>query len=79
MNNEQVINCSSESQNGMILEHLNKGKTITQGDAASMFGCWRLAARVSDLRGYGFPVEKIMEQKNGKRYARYFMNKGGNS
>lgn len=68
-----LINCTTESQNGQILELLQSGGTITQGEAASNFGCWRLSARIADLRSYGFPVQKIWEKRGRKRYARYYL------
>jgi hypothetical protein len=33
----------------------------------------RLAARVDDLKHRGHKIEKIMEHKRGKRYARYYL------
>lgn len=70
-----LINVSAESQNGQILSWLERGKSITPIDALSMFGCFRLSARVWDLRDYGWPVQKVIEQKNGRRYARYYLPK----
>ena len=37
-----------KSQNERILAHLKKGKKITPLDALEKFGCFRLAARISD-------------------------------
>ena len=74
-----LINVSAESQNGQILAWLEAGESITPLDALKQFDCLSLAQRIKNLRDYGWPIEKILEQKNGKRYARYFMNKGGNS
>ena len=42
----------SESQNKMIWHHLLGGFQITQADALGLFKCWRLAARIDDLRDF---------------------------
>ena len=39
-----------ESQNKAILEHLTTGKTINSLEALNLFWCFRLAARISNLR-----------------------------
>ncbi len=60
-----------KSQNDMIHEYLLAGNSITPVDALREFGCFRLAARIDDLRGRGDDIETITEKKNGKKYARY--------
>jgi hypothetical protein len=59
------------SQEQSILAHLERGNTITPLEALNMFGCFRLAARVRDLkdRGHAIACEKV--EANGKRFARY--------
>ena len=59
------------SQNSEILSYLKKGGTLTQGQAARMFGCWRLAARVNDLRDKGFNIETMMLTENDRTFAQY--------
>lgn len=59
------------TQNEMIRRHLETGASITPIDALNEYGCFRLAARIDDLRKEGLDIETIKEQKNGKRYARY--------
>jgi hypothetical protein len=59
------------SQNEQIRAALLAGRTLTPLDALTEFGCFRLAARVADLRRFGLDIECINETKNGKRYARY--------
>lgn len=39
-----------KSQNEKILKHLQKGKKITPLIALNKFGCFRLSARIWDLR-----------------------------
>ena len=59
------------TQNEMIRRHLETGASITPIDALNEYGCFRLAARIDDLRKDGLDIETIKEKKNGKRYARY--------
>jgi hypothetical protein len=60
------------SQDLLILEHLKRGP-ITPLEALSLYGCFRLAARVNDLRKKGIHIETEDVEENGKRYARYFI------
>ena len=62
-----------ESQNKMIKAHLESGQTLTATDALLEFNCFRLAARIADLKQAGYPVDKTMiELPSGKRVAQYF-------
>ena len=49
-----------KTQNQMILSYLQKGKSLTAMDALRLFGCFRLAARVADLKEMG---EKIVSSR----------------
>jgi hypothetical protein len=60
-----------KTQNEMILAYLKKGKSITPVDALNKFGCFRLAARVSDLRKDGLNIATKFVTKEGKNYASY--------
>ena len=60
------------SQTLAIQRHLAKGHSITQREASRKFGIDRLAARIYDLR-FDWPIEKEMVNRNGKRFARYWM------
>ena len=63
---------SSESQNAKILNWLENGNKITALEALRMFGCFRLASRIHDLRERGHNIYKEMIiQPNGKRVAEY--------
>lgn len=64
-----------ESQTKSILEHLNSGLSITQLDALNMFGCFRLSARIYDIKQMGYAIDSVTEtdHRTGKRYARYSM------
>lgn len=62
-----------ETQNNQILEYMKKGNSITAQEALDLFGCFRLAARIKDLKDQGKKIDKVMLANNGKRYAKYFM------
>ena len=66
---------STESQKQAILNWLSEGNTITALQALQMFGCMRLASRISDLRSEGFPISKEMIEVNGKRVAQYWLQR----
>lgn len=62
-----------ESQNKAIKAHLKKGKCITAMQALNQFGCFRLAARIKNLKDEGMDIRKIMmKNTEGKRVAVYF-------
>ena len=62
------------TQAAVILDHLSAGKELTALDALSLFGCFRLAARVHELRREGWEIEeKTVTGSNGKRYASYYI------
>lgn len=47
-----------------------EGNEITPMDALNMFGCFRLGARIADLRDEGYDI-KTRIAKTDKRYAIY--------
>jgi hypothetical protein len=59
------------TQTEMIRAHLESGREITPIDALERYGCFRLAARINDLRKAGLPIETITEQRDGKAWAKY--------
>lgn len=59
------------SQAEAILAHLQSGCDLTPIDALDLFGVFRLAARVDELRAAGHDIETIIERRGRKRYARY--------
>ncbi len=62
-----------ESQNKQIKAHLQSGKTLTAIQALEMFGCFRLAARIKDLKDSGMIIDKAMvKNDNDKHYALYW-------
>jgi hypothetical protein len=45
------------SQNKRIKAHLLSGKSLTSLDALYQFGCFRLSARIYDLRDEGMHIQ----------------------
>ena len=65
---------NTDSQNALIKGWLLNGHSLTQLEALTQFGCFRLAARIANLRDKGFNVETDMVTlENGKRVARYIL------
>jgi hypothetical protein len=59
------------SQCNDILEHM-KREPITAIEALTQYGCFRLAARIKDLREEGYEIETTtLELPNGKSIAKY--------
>lgn len=61
-----------------ILAHLKSGKTISPLEALELYGCFRLGARIWDLRhgkhdGTRYDIEEIPHE--GKQYAVYRLKK----
>ena len=70
-----------ESQTRLILAYLQDGRSITPLDALRLFDCFRLSARIKDLRDKGFNIVTSMETKEyedgtKKRFARYWLKEG---
>lgn len=64
-----------ESQNALIKGWLLNGHSITQLDALKMFGCFRLSARIANLRDEGYDIVTDMVTINDKRIAKYYLMK----
>lgn len=68
----------STSQSAAILDHLRAHpEGLTQADAIRWFGCYRLAARISDIRNgmleHGESLPTITEHHEGGTHARYVL------
>ena len=62
------------SQGAAILRHLKRGRKLTAIQALKDFHCFRLAARISDLREDGWDIRtKMIETEGGSRIAEYRM------
>lgn len=73
MINEEYINeQSTASQCAAIKEYLEKGLKITPMIALDLCGCFRLSARIHDLRHkYGMNILSERVKSNGKQFAQY--------
>ena len=65
------------SQTAQILDMLRNGP-VTAMDALQKAGCFRLAARVADLRQAGHNIETETIQVNGKHIAQYTLKEKHN-
>ena len=63
------------SQRDMILDALQAGEHLTAIDALSRFGCFRLGARIWEIRNeLGVDVKmKLVETGNGAHVAEYWI------
>lgn len=64
------------SQCDRILQHLQSGKTINPKQAWDLFGCYRLGARIHDLRKQNFQIVTKIFYKNGGNFAEYSLRNG---
>lgn len=63
------------SQCDEILKHLQSGRAISPLEALEKYGCFRLGARIYDLKRQGSKIVTQMVTNNGKRYAEYRLEK----
>lgn len=68
------------SQVDRVQDYMEQHGSITQAEAIEAFGCYRLGARIADLKDRGVGIERIMEEGQNRfgertRYARYFLRK----
>jgi len=59
------------NQNAWILEELQRGVHVTPIAALAGCQCFRLAARIAELREVAHNIHTTMIYTNGKRYASY--------
>ncbi len=60
-----------QSQRELIRKHLNKYGSITPMQALKLYGCFRLASRICELRLDGMWIKSKMVKSNGKWFAKY--------
>ena len=65
---------TTDSQKKRILRYLLNGNSLTPLDALNLFGCFRLGARIGELRNEGHPVKMRLIEQNGKRFAEYYID-----
>lgn len=59
------------SQTTEIERYLKKGFSLTPLRALRLFGCFRLAARINELRNSGLAIDTDIVKLNDKHVARY--------
>lgn len=59
------------SQTEQILKHLKGGRSITALEALITYNCFRLGARIWELKQMGYAVESHIIKRNGKRFSLY--------
>ncbi len=63
---------SALTQQAAILAHLSKGEELTTTQAIEKYGCFRLSARIWELRTAGYPIiTRRIKGDNGKYVAAY--------
>jgi len=75
-----LINDNTMTQCDMILRYMQDFGSISQIEAASEFGCYRLSGRIYDLRARGYAITKEMQSKKNRygksvSFARYSLAK----
>ena len=66
------------TQNETILNHMMTGRSISPLEALGLYGVFRLAARVFDLKAMGVDIQTLTKVDiNGKLYAEYSINPNG--
>jgi biotin operon repressor len=58
------------TQKELIRRHLIR-QPISPLEALEKYGCFRLAARIAELREDGLDIETVHTKKNGKHFATY--------
>ncbi len=72
LNNENTKN-----QCLLILQHLQSGKSINPLQALNQYGCFRLGARIYNLKQNGYNIEsRMIKTESGKKYAEYLLRNG---
>ena len=61
------------SQTHTVLAYIRRHGSITAAEAVEGFRCYRLAARVKDLRNMGYDIVTHEEDHEGGRHARYVL------
>jgi hypothetical protein len=61
------------SQQAQILNSLKKGHKLTAMNALRLFNCFRLAARIQELRERGYDIKSTIKQVDGKRFSEYWL------
>jgi hypothetical protein len=63
------------TQNEAVLNHLMTGRSLSPLEALGLYGVFRLAARVFELKDMGVDIRKVTKVDiNGKQYAEYYVS-----
>ena len=69
------MSATQKTQIDHLKAHLEGGRTITPLEAFGLYGMFRLAARIKELRDLGWDIStEIRHDPNGKVYAVYSYN-----
>ncbi len=63
------------TQKKCIATALKRGDRLTPLQALNKFGCFRLAARISELRAEGMQIQSRLINVNGKTVAQYYQGR----
>jgi len=66
----------SATQNALILAHMKRAP-ITPLQALDLYGCFRLGARIWDLKQQGYAIGSKIIERNGKRFCEYSLKENG--
>lgn len=69
-----------DTQNQRLIKYLEKHKSITQLEALSELGIFRLASRINDIKNMGYAISGEMTEVTNRfgekvRVKRYFLSK----
>lgn len=74
MQNNNENRAASKSQTDQILEYLLAGNSITPLEALDKFKCFRLGARISDIKAKGYIVySEFVTTQSEKKVKRYHL------
>lgn len=63
------------TQKAAIRAALKRGRKLTPIDALKEFGCFRLGARIYELKREGLNVRSRLKNVNGKSFAEYYLGR----
>ena len=67
----ETMETQTQTQKEAILRHLQSGKTITPLEALNLYGCYRLGARIWDLRDEGYVIRSESVRQGKKTFSSY--------
>ena len=63
------------TQKSAIRAALKRGRKLTPLDAFKEFGCFRLGARIYELKREGLDIKSRLKNVNGKNFAEYYLGR----